>query len=68
MAACFITCMHAVAAVLPCTRSLRIPNGPELQMLASQAEHFRERPFSWLWAEGGQQPALEASLGVGGFG
>ena len=40
----------------------------DLQMLTSQAEHFRERPFSWLWAEGGQQPALEASLGVGGFG
>jgi protein disulfide-isomerase A6 len=26
------------------------------------------RKWSYLWAEGGKQPELETSLGVGGFG
>jgi protein disulfide-isomerase A6 len=26
------------------------------------------RNWSYLWVEGGKQPALEESLGVGGFG
>ena len=37
-----------------------------LQLLTDLAEKFKTRPFSYFWAEGGQQPALEASVGVGG--
>ena len=29
---------------------------------------YKTRPFGYLWAEGGKQPALEEALGVGGFG
>jgi protein disulfide-isomerase A6 len=39
-----------------------------LDMLARVAALYKARPFSWFWAQGGDQPALEASLGVGGFG
>lgn len=36
-----------------------------LQILQSLAEKYKERPFGFLWAEGGSQPELEANLGVG---
>lgn len=32
----------------------------------SQYGHLQDRPFSYLWAEGGAQPKLEANFGVGG--
>ena len=32
----------------------------------SQLDHLQDRPFSYLWAEGGAQPKLEANFGVGG--
>eukprot|EP00200_Dunaliella_tertiolecta_P006573 CAMPEP_0202346832 /NCGR_PEP_ID=MMETSP1126-20121109/5451_1 /ASSEMBLY_ACC=CAM_ASM_000457 /TAXON_ID=3047 /ORGANISM="Dunaliella tertiolecta, Strain CCMP1320" /LENGTH=437 /DNA_ID=CAMNT_0048938291 /DNA_START=34 /DNA_END=1347 /DNA_ORIENTATION=- len=32
------------------------------------AEKYKDRPFSYLWAQGGSQPELESSVGVGGFG
>ena len=34
----------------------------------SLAERFKSRPFGWVWAVGGQQPAVEQALDVGGFG
>lgn len=37
-----------------------------LQVLTASAEAFKGRPFSFLWSEGGKQPALEANLEVGG--
>lgn len=37
-----------------------------LGMLRDLAAKFRERPFGFLWAQGGAQPALERSLEVGG--
>ena len=37
-----------------------------LQILTTLADKFADRPFSYLWAEGGAQPKLETSLGVGG--
>ncbi len=39
-----------------------------LGMLRATAELYKERPFAWFWAQGGKQPALEESLGVGGYG
>lgn len=38
----------------------------DLQVLNNLAEKYSERPFSYLWAQGGVQPGLEAALGVGG--
>lgn len=38
------------------------------QMLTDLAAKYKERPFSYLWAEGSAQPALEAALEVGGYG
>ena len=32
------------------------------------AEAFKDRPYSYLWAAGGQHSELEASVDVGGFG
>ena len=37
-----------------------------LGMLRDLAAKYRERPFGFLWAQGSAQPALEASLEVGG--
>ncbi|EGD83311.1 Pdip5 protein [Salpingoeca rosetta] len=34
----------------------------------SLAERYKSRPFGWVWAVGGQQPALERAFDVGGFG
>uniref|UniRef100_A0A061QIT2 protein disulfide-isomerase n=1 Tax=Tetraselmis sp. GSL018 TaxID=582737 RepID=A0A061QIT2_9CHLO len=39
-----------------------------IEVLKDAAESFKGRPFSFLWAEGGKQPALEANVEVGGFG
>jgi hypothetical protein len=36
------------------------------QLLTDLAAKFKTRPFSYFWAEGAQQPALEATVGVGG--
>jgi protein disulfide-isomerase A6 len=39
-----------------------------LQILRGLTAKFKDRPFSYLWAEGGAQPGLEANFGVGGYG
>ncbi len=39
-----------------------------IDTLKALAEAYKDRPFSWLWAEGAAQPGLEANLEVGGFG
>eukprot|EP00210_Caulerpa_lentillifera_P007336 g7012.t1 len=39
-----------------------------LDILKKIAEAYRDRPFSYLWMEGGKQTKLEANFGVGGFG
>lgn len=36
-----------------------------LAMLQKVAEVYKDRPFAWFWAQGGDQPGLEANLGVG---
>lgn len=38
-----------------------------LQTLAKLADKYADRPFSYLWAEGGAQPQLESLLEVGGY-
>ena len=45
---------------------IRFALSGRLQVLKKLAEQHWTRPFSYLWAEGGAQPALEASVGVGG--
>lgn len=37
-------------------------------MLNNLAVKYKDRPFSYLWAEGGSQPKLEAAFEVGGYG
>lgn len=37
------------------------------QVLKDVGGKFKERPFSYLWVEGGKQPALEKALEVGGY-
>ncbi|KAL4458959.1 hypothetical protein ABPG75_013824 [Micractinium tetrahymenae] len=39
-----------------------------LQILRGLTSQFKDRPFSYLWAEGGAQPKLEENFGVGGYG
>jgi protein disulfide-isomerase A6 len=39
-----------------------------LQILRGLTAKYKDRPFSYLWAEGGAQPGLEANFGVGGYG
>eukprot|EP00882_Tetradesmus_deserticola_P001203 GHRQ01001301.1.p1 GENE.GHRQ01001301.1~~GHRQ01001301.1.p1 ORF type:complete len:457 (+),score=199.58 GHRQ01001301.1:162-1532(+) len=39
-----------------------------IDALKALASDYKDRNWSYLWVEGGKQPALEASLGVGGFG
>jgi protein disulfide-isomerase A6 len=39
-----------------------------ISVLKKTAEHFKERPYSYFWAVGGAHSALEANVGVGGFG
>lgn len=39
-----------------------------IEMLRDIALLYKERPFSWFWSEGGSQPSLEESVGVGGYG
>lgn len=36
-----------------------------LDMLARVAAAYKDRPFSWFWAQGGEQGALEGAVGVG---
>ena len=36
------------------------------QILRGLTAKYKDRPFSYLWAEGGAQPGLEANFGVGG--
>lgn len=36
-----------------------------LEMLSKVAMTYKERPFSWFWAEGASQQALEKLVGVG---
>ena len=37
-----------------------------LSILRSLTTLYKDRPFSYFWAEGGAQPDLEANFGVGG--
>lgn len=39
-----------------------------LDILKKVSESYKERPFTWFWAEGGSQVNLESNFGVGGFG
>ncbi|KAG1665201.1 hypothetical protein FOA52_002602 [Chlamydomonas sp. UWO 241] len=39
-----------------------------VKILKKIADTYKDRPFSYLWAGAGQQAALEANFGVGGFG
>ena len=39
-----------------------------IKTLKKLADQYKDRPFSWLWVSAGQQAALEANVGVGGFG
>jgi hypothetical protein len=57
--ACTTCCCAMVGAPL----LLRMP-----QVLKQLAETHKSRPFSYLWAEAGAQPGLEAAVGVGGCG
>uniref|UniRef100_A0A7S0R2Q6 protein disulfide-isomerase n=1 Tax=Chlamydomonas leiostraca TaxID=1034604 RepID=A0A7S0R2Q6_9CHLO len=39
-----------------------------IKTLKELANKYKDRPFSYLWAQGGSQAALEANFGVGGAG
>ena len=39
-----------------------------ISTLKKVADKFKDRPFSYLWAQGGSHAGLESSVGVGGFG
>ncbi|GFR51819.1 hypothetical protein Agub_g14281 [Astrephomene gubernaculifera] len=39
-----------------------------LGILKRLGEAYKDKPYSYLWAPGGQQAALEGNFGVGGFG
>lgn len=39
-----------------------------IDVLKKLAEKYKDRPFSYLWAQGGDQEGLESNFGVGGFG
>lgn len=39
-----------------------------IDMLKELSLRYKDRPFSWFWAEGGSQPKLEANMDIGGFG
>ncbi|KAL3892313.1 hypothetical protein ACJMK2_004529 [Sinanodonta woodiana] len=39
-----------------------------LQIMKDMGEKYKKKMWGWLWAEAGAQPALEDSVGVGGFG
>ncbi|XP_034668017.1 protein disulfide-isomerase A6 homolog [Drosophila subobscura] len=39
-----------------------------LTTLRTLGDKYKQKLWGWAWAEGGQQPALEESLEVGGFG
>lgn len=39
-----------------------------IAVLQKMAEHFKDRPYSYLWAAGGAHSELEGNVGVGGFG
>ncbi|PNW80746.1 hypothetical protein CHLRE_07g328150v5 [Chlamydomonas reinhardtii] len=39
-----------------------------IKTLKGLAEAYKDKPYSYLWVEGAQQPALEANFDVGGFG
>eukprot|EP00883_Tetradesmus_obliquus_P011814 jgi/Sobl393_1/4620/SZX79247.1 len=39
-----------------------------IDALKGLAADYKDRNWSYLWVEGGKQPALEEALGVGGFG
>lgn len=39
-----------------------------LDTLRTLGDKFKQKLWGWAWVEGGQQPALEESLEVGGFG
>lgn len=59
-------CTHTLAwpCALQCSRrAVATPRHP--QALKTLAEKFKDRPFSFLWAAGGSQPALEANFGIG---
>ena len=39
-----------------------------IAVLKKLAEHFKDRPYSYMWAAGGAHSDLEGNVGVGGFG
>lgn len=39
-----------------------------IKTLKKIANKYKERPYSYFWAEGGAQAGLEQNVGVGGFG
>ncbi len=39
-----------------------------ISVLQKVADKYKDRPYSYLWAQGGAQAGLEGNLGVGGFG
>ncbi|KAG2442054.1 hypothetical protein HYH02_009845 [Chlamydomonas schloesseri] len=39
-----------------------------IKTLKGLAEAYKDKPYSYLWVEGGAQPGLEANFDVGGFG
>lgn len=46
----------------------RVLSPPALKPKLEPRHRYKARPFGYVWAEGGKQPAIEEALGVGGFG
>ncbi|XP_050422842.1 protein disulfide-isomerase A6 homolog [Adelges cooleyi] len=51
--------------ILDCQSSCRTEY---LNTLRTLGDKFKQKLWGWLWAEAGQQPELESSLEIGGFG
>ncbi|CAK5095261.1 unnamed protein product [Meloidogyne enterolobii] len=62
MQLCIITFLPHI---LDCQSECR--NG-YLSLLRELAEKFKKSHWGWLWTEAGQQPGIEQSFGIGGFG
>lgn len=54
--------------LLPLLLFLPVCRRAYISTLQKIADRYKDRPFGYLWAQGGSQPDLEADVGVGGYG
>ncbi len=59
-------CLAPPAALPPTPLSVGPLSPADTQIMRDLTATYKDRPSSYLWAEGGAQPMLEANFGVGG--